>query len=199
MTRHGFLIGFLVGGWIATLLVLLLPHGLDRLGLDRLDGVSVPGAMREAQAQEDRPTTPRQPLGPNGPTLPGPTVNPLGGGPSPRGFANPGGGTSDSNNRAIALAASIGSGESAVYYFDTEARRLCVYQYKGAGSSGGLRLLAARYIDYDLKLETYRDLSEKSPREMRRLWEASRGADAAEEGGRSDLPTRRVDLPGGIR
>jgi len=35
-----------------------------------------------------------------------------------RGIPTPAGGTADSNNRAIALSASIGGGESAVYYFD---------------------------------------------------------------------------------
>jgi hypothetical protein len=184
MKRNGFLLGFLAGGWIATLVVLVLPH------------VLVPGS-REARA-EDPPsaTGPRQPMGPNGPTLPGPTINPSDGRPEPRGVVNPASNTSDSNNRAIALSASIGGGESVVYYFDTVAQRLCVYQYKG-GSRGGLRLLAARYIDFDLKLESYRDLSEKSPREMRAAYEAAMQAGSRDHPG--ELPTRHVEVPGGGR
>jgi hypothetical protein len=110
--------------------------------------------------------------------------------------AVPGGGTGDSNNQAIALAASIGGGESVVYYFDTVAERLCVYQYKG-GSKGGLRLLSARYIGYDLRLETYRDLSELSPREMRSAYEEQMGTPPPAAPG--VLPTKKVDLPGGAR
>jgi hypothetical protein len=161
MNRRGFLVGFLAGGWIATLLVLAVLHA----GFE-------PMSSARAEDPPGPPSLPAQPFGPNGPQLPGPTVNPIGG-ETPRGMPNPGNGTSDSNQRAIALAASIGGGESAVYYFDTVAQRLCVYQYKG-GSRGGLRLLAARYIDYDLKLESYRDESEHSPREMRAAYEASR-------------------------
>ncbi|MHC5010145.1 MAG: hypothetical protein ACYTG6_04240 [Planctomycetota bacterium] len=169
MDRRGFLIGFLAGGWIATLLVVGLLHFGSDLG------------FRQAQA-EDPVGPPVAPLptaggGPNGPVLPGPTVNPLDGPVTPRGGANPGGGTSDSNRRAIALSASVGSGESVVYYFDTVASRLCVYQYK-PGNRGGLRLLAARYIDFDLRLEQYRDLSERSPREMREAWEEAMGVQA---------------------
>lgn len=157
LSRHaGVWIGFLAGGWAATLLMILLPS----LG------------FRTALA-EDPPES--------AVPLPPPAVQPGDGGPlippitppntfEPRGTqAIPGGGTGDSNNHAIALAASIGPGESVVYYFDTKAQRLLVYQYKGIiqGSKpldrrdrGGLRLLAARHMDFDMKLQGYRDLSE---------------------------------------
>ena len=109
------------------------------------------------------------------------------------GYVNPGNGTSDSNRRSIALSASIGSGQSVVYYFDTLANRLCVYQYS-PGKRGGLRLLAARLIDYDLRLESYRDLSEKTPGQMRRAYES-----AMQEGpgGKKNLPTRRFEFRAG--
>jgi len=84
-----------------------------------------------------------------------------------------------------------------VYYFDTIAQRLCIYQYL-PGNRGGLRLLAARLIDYDLKLEAYRDLSEKTPREMREAYESAMRA-AGKGGAAGGLPTKQVDLPGGIR
>ena len=180
MNRKGFLIGFLAGGWLATILIVLLPH----LGL------------LSAQA-EDPPGTNNQPYGPgSGPGV-GPSVNPSSSGFTPRGRVNPGLGTSDSNNRSIALSASVGSGESVVYYFDTVAQRLCVYQYL-SGNRGGLRLLAARLIDYDLRLEAYRDLSEKTPREMREAYESSMRA-AGKGGDGGALPDKRVDLPGGTR
>ena len=183
MNRRGFLIGFLAGGWLATLLILAVLNF----------GVSVPFKSAHAEDPPMGGSVPSQPFGPNGPQLPGPTVNPIGG-ELARGTPNPGNGTSDSNNKAIALAASIGGGESAVYYFDTEANRLCIYQYKG-GSRGGLRLLAARYIDFDLKLESYRDLSEKSPREMREAWESAMGGSSRRDRSGA-LPTRTVDLSG---
>ena len=180
MNRKGFLIGFLAGGWLATILFVLLPQ----IGL------------LSAQA-EDPPGSNASPYGPGGAPGAGPSVNPSTSGFTPRGRVNPGLGTSDSNNRSIALSASVGSGESVVYYFDTVAQRLCVYQYL-SGNRGGLRLLAARLIDYDLRLEAYRDLSEKTPREMRDAYESAMRA--AEKAGSPNLPpTKQVDLPGGSR
>lgn len=185
MTRKGFLVGFLAGGWLATILIVLLPH----LGL------------LSAQA-EDPPGSANQPYGPGSGPGPGSTVNPSNSGFRPRGRINPGTGTSDSNHRSIALSASVGSGESVVYYFDTVAQRLCVYQYE-PGKRGGLRLLAARHIDFDLRLVAYRDLSEKTPREMRAAYESSmrdagRGGSGPARAGNVH-PTKQVDLSGGIR
>ncbi len=191
MSRHASLwIGFLAGGWAATLLMILLPS----LG------------VRTALA-EDPPT----PVSPGGPppavqptedTLPGP-FRPTGR-VDPRGLqAIPGGGTGDSNNHAIALAASIGGGESVVYYFDTEAQRVLVYQYKGIvqGSKpldsrdrGGLRLLAARHMDYDLRLHGYRDLSEHTRSGLVKLFE---DAYSGKKGRRSNpYPVKKV---GGVK
>lgn len=180
MNRQGFLVGFLAGGWLATVLIVLLGHfGLPSAGAD------------------EPPGGPGQPFGPAGPPGIGPTVNPSDSGPYARGIVNPGLGTSDSNRRSIALAASIGGGQSVVYYFDTEAKRLCVYQYQ-TGSRGGLRLLAARLIDFDLRLEAYRDLSEKTPSEMREAYESAMQDQKASQRGGSRR-TKRVDVPGSIR
>ena len=190
MDRKGLIIGFLAGGWIATLALLAVPH----LTLPEV-------AMPEAAAEGGVTTIPIPlPL-----PLPLPTTDPTPFDPTTtpgqrdiregRGFANPGLGTSDSNRRSIAMSASIGSGQSVVYYFDTVANRLCVYQYS-PGKRGGLRLLAARLIDYDLRLESYRDLSEKTPEQMRRAYESAMQKRPKGDGG---LPTRRVDLPGGSR
>jgi len=181
--RKGFLVGFLAGGWLATVVVLVALHA----------------GLPQAAAQGGGTTTPPPGGGPVGPggsgTVPvGPSVNPLDD-TSARGIVNPGLGTSDSNGRAIALSASFGGGQSVVYYFDTEAKRLCVYMYS-PGTRGGLRLLAARLIDFDLRLESYKDLSEKSPREMREAYEKAMGLGST-EGRPGDLPTKRVDLPPG--
>lgn len=189
MDRKGLIIGFLAGGWMATLALLAVPH------------LSLPSVSLPEAAAEGGPTIPI-PL-PLPIPLPPSTGSPGSGPIAPgerdlrdgRSIANPGLGTSDSNHRSIALSASVGSGMSVVYYFDTVANRLCVYQYS-PGNRGGLRLLAARLIGYDLKLESYRDLSEKTPAQMRDAYEAA--MQARPKNGRN-LPTRRVDLPAGSR
>lgn len=182
MDRKGLWIGFLAGGWAATLLLLLLPQ------------VGFLPAHAQGGGLAPQPPAP----GGAGAVPVGPSVTPIGGSGT-RGIVNPGLGTSDSNNRAVALSASIGGGSSVVYYFDTVANRLCVYQYE-SGSRGGLRLLAARSIEWDLRLESYRDLSEKTPREMRDAYERAMQdvRDGGSGGGRAGaLPTKRVDLPAG--
>lgn len=185
-------IGFLAGGWVATLLFILAP------------GLWAPALGLRSATAEDPPPLGGQ--GPATPTSPGPTVNPLNPGFEPRGsIPPPGGGTSDSNGRAIALAASIGGGESAVYYFDTVERRLLVYQYKGIiqGSDpldprdkGGLRLLAARHFDYDLRLEGYRDLSQRTRGQLKDAFEAAFAKDASK--GPKPLPDKKVEIQGGL-
>ncbi len=190
MSRSSLLIGFFAGGWAATLLLVFVPA----LGLR--------GAMAD-----DPPNTPiLPPAGSNTPTpapsATGPTL------PSPpsstfeRGAPNPGGGNSDSNNRAIALAASAPGGDAVVYYFDTVAQRVLVYQYKGLvsgnrplrrGDKGGLRLLAARHIDYDLRAEGYRDLSEFTREQLKEKFEAVWGKKKAADKGAGGLPTKVID------
>lgn len=179
-------IGVLAGGWLATLAFLLVP------------GLQVGSALRTAAA-EDPPvgTGGGQQPNPNGPRGAGPTVNPLDGYQGPRGTPNPGGGTSDSNNAAIALSASIGSGQSAVWYFDTQRQRVLVYAFE-TGSKGGLKLLAARHIDMDLKLEAYNDISDKRRSELKEDYDKAFSAEvvAKPAGG---LPVKKVDVPGGIK
>lgn len=155
--RASLWIGFLAGGWSVTLIVLMLPaFGLKLANAeDPPIPIPVPSPIPGAgQGGQPGPIpVPQAPFTPSG-RMP-----------------VPGGGTSDSNNHAIALSASIQGGESVVYYFDTKAKRLLVYQYRGiiqgnkpldSRDKGGLRLLAARHIDYDLKLEGYRDLSQRT-------------------------------------
>lgn len=200
-SRASLLIGFLAGGWIATL-VFVFAMG----GAPATDGI-LPSA-----AADDPPNAQPQPGGIPLPPIPNPfDTGPSGAGPiTPggdrlrgRGIPNPGGGTSDSNNRAIALSASNGGGESLVYYFDTVNQRVLVYQYKGLvsgnrplrpGDKGGLRLLAARHIDFDLKLEGYRDLSERTREDLRAMWESNYGSSKAKKKG---LPVKKINVGGG--
>ena len=152
--------------------------------------------LRSAQA-EPPPTgggiLPPPSSDPARPTTPGRTINPSDGSERARGTPNPGGGTSGANNHAIALAGSVGSGESVVYYFDTDHQRLLVYQFK-PGDKGGIKLMAARHFDYDLKLEEYRDLSDKSRDELKAAYDAAFGKGQAPA---DELPVKKVEIPGG--
>lgn len=192
-------IGFLAGGWVATLAFGAL------VWFGGLNGISIPATP----AYADDPPAFGDADG-DQPAEPGLFDDIFGGvtgssGTRSRndtpGVSNPGGGTSDSNNRAIALSASVGGGESVVYYFDTVAQRILVYQYKGrlptsdrplrAEDKGGLRLLAARHIDFDLRLEGYRDLSERTRNQLRSAFEAA----MAKKGSKgSGIPDQDVEL-----
>ncbi len=195
LPRHtGLWIGFLAGGWAATLLMILLPS----LGVRTAVAQDPP---ESAQPQPPPAVQPGDSPGPFG--LPIPPVTP---GREPTGRqVVPGGGTADSNNHAIALAASIGGGESVVYYFDTRSQRLLVYQYKGIiqGSKplgdrdrGGLRLLAARHLDFDLRLEGYRDLSENTRTQLKTAFE---DAYSGKKSRGNPFPTHKVKAGGGSR
>ena len=185
--RAALWIGLLAGGWIATVAVgaafLLLSDGTgsDRAASRGQDADW--GLMRTAGADEED-DGPGIPL-PGGGEIPLPDIFPGDDSATGRprgGVANPGGGTADSNNRAIALSASIGGGQSVVYYFDTVRERVLVYQYSGRlisgnralrkGDRGGLRLLAARHMDYDLRLHGYRDLSEQTRNQLKSAFDA---------------------------
>lgn len=181
MDRRSLLVGALAGGWLATLAFVWLPLPGAGMGL---------GSRAHA---EDGPGG--QAPNPNGPRSPGPTVNPIDAF-NARGGPNPGGGTSDSNNRAIALSASIGSGQSAVWFFDTSRERVLVYAFE-PGSKGGLKLLAARHIDMDLKLEGYNDISAKSRAELKEAYDEAFGAGPGGPAAAGGLPPKKVALPGG--
>lgn len=177
MDRRSMLVGFLAGGWVATLLA--------------FGGAS---PFRAATAQDAVPPTPPAMGDGFEPTAPGPTINPSTGGVT-RGQASSSTNTGGFNNRAIALTAPVGNGEHAVYYFDTEHARLLVYQFR-AGDRGGVRLMAARHIDYDLKLEAYRDLSERSRDELKADYDAMlKGKPPAPDF--PELPVKKVDSPFG--
>ena len=173
MHSRSLLVGFLAGGWIATLVA--------------VSGLSL---FRSARAGDPPGTDPMDPV------TPGRTINPITQGPQPRGGGGNGFGTAAFNNKAIAIAGSTSSGESAIYYFDTELQRLLVYKFD-SGSRGGIRLMAARHMDYDLRLEGYRDVSEKSRDDLKADYDKLFNGPGAPGGGPPELPVKKVELPGG--
>ena len=178
MDRRSMWTGFLPGGWVTTL-VFAMPFS----------------PFRAARAEDPPPVLGGYvpPFDPGSPDLSGRTINPSAGTVA-RGQSNSGFGMGGANQNAIALSAPIGSGEAVVYYFDTTQQRLLVYQYH-PGDRGGVRLLAARHFDMDLKLEEYRDLSEKSRDEMKSAYDKAFGKGAPPaKGGADELPVKKVEI-----
>ncbi|MBL8858519.1 MAG: hypothetical protein JNL28_08455 [Planctomycetes bacterium] len=70
-------------------------------------------------------------------------------------------GMADSNGQMIAVTGIDLTGSSILYLVDTQNRQLAVYQANGGSDSmQGLKLVGARKIDFDLKLEGYNDKSQ---------------------------------------
>ena len=74
------------------------------------------------------------------------------------------------------------TGSAVLYLVDTKLKRLAVYQANGKN----IELVAARNIEYDLKLDAYRDDSpeEVQVRRLRTEWLKSQGGKAGNEGGK---------------
>jgi len=85
---------------------------------------------------------------------------------------------SNSNNRFVAVTTPIGSGESALFLIDAETEQLAVYRFV---RNRGLSFLAARKIDYDLKLNGYEDHSEYSREKLRLEYEKQIAKSAAKK------------------
>lgn len=69
--------------------------------------------------------------------------------------------TADSNGRMIAVTGIDITGASILYLVDTVNPHIAVYQASGgSGSTQGLRLVGARRIDLDLKLDGFNDKSQ---------------------------------------
>lgn len=182
MDRRSLVFGLLAGGWVGTLL--LATHSSPfRTAAGDPPGTG-PGGLAGRPSAD-----------PVDPMAPGRTINPSDGPQRDKGVPNVGFGTSGANSHAIALSGSIGSGESAVYYFDTDHQRLLVYQYK-PGDRGGISLVAARHIDFDLKLEDYRDRSEKTRDQLKAAYDAAFPAGGAAMG-EPEMPVKKVEIPGG--
>ena len=90
---------------------------------------------------------------------------------------------SNSNNRFVAVTTPIGSGESALFVLDSEREQITVYRYS---RNKGLAFLAARKIDYDLKIDGYEDKSDYSRAKLKIQYEkqvAKAAAKHAKNGG----------------
>lgn len=75
--------------------------------------------------------------------------------------------TGDSNNRMIAVTGMDLTGSSVLYLVDTITGQLCVYQASGGSkSTRGLRLVGARNISLDLRLDGFNDKTESEGRPM---------------------------------
>ncbi|MGH7163412.1 MAG: hypothetical protein ACREID_07995 [Planctomycetota bacterium] len=83
---------------------------------------------------------------------------------------------SDSNNRFVAVTSPIGSGESVLFLVDSEKEQLVVYRYL---RGKGLMLMAARKIDYDLKISEYKDFSDFSRNEIKEQYEREEARERA--------------------
>lgn len=108
-----------------------------------------------------------------------------GGGPSvpqPGGRAGgDGGATADSDRHMVAVTGTTSSGSAVLYLVDTRLKRLAVY-----GATGkNIELIAARNIEYDLKLDSYHDGSadEVQVRRLRADWLKAQGGRIGPEGG----------------
>ena len=71
----------------------------------------------------------------------------------PGGNRSAGGGTADSDGHMIAVTGTSSSGAAVLYLVDTKLKRLAIYQATGKN----IELVAARNIEYDLKLDSYHD------------------------------------------
>ena len=107
-----------------------------------------------------------------------------GGGPSipqPGGGGGGGGGTADSDRNMVAVTGTTSTGSAVLYLVDTRLRRLAVYQATGKN----IELVAARNIEYDLKLDSYHDASadEVQVRRLRADWLKAQGGKIGPENG----------------
>jgi hypothetical protein len=76
--------------------------------------------------------------------------------------------TADSNNRMIAVTGTDITGASILYVIDTVSYQLAVYQAVGGSeSSQGVKLVGARRIDLDFKVDGYKDRSQFPYKKLR--------------------------------
>ena len=80
----------------------------------------------------------------------------------------PAGGNADSNRDMIAVTGVDITGTSVLYLVDTRTKQLVVYQASGGGSSTqGVRLVGARNISLDLRLDGFNDKTELDGRSLK--------------------------------
>ncbi len=132
--------------------------------------------LPQAEAQEGAGGTAAQPGGRDG----GVTItrDPLAGLRNRITTTGPTASDSNSNNRFVAVTTPIGSGESALFVLDSEREQLTVYRYT---RNKGLVFLAARKIDYDLKIDGYEDKSKYTRPELKKQFEKQVAKDMAKK------------------
>ncbi len=74
------------------------------------------------------------------------------------------------------LASPIATGDSILYVLDSKAEQLLIYRYL---LGKGVQVVAARKIDYDLRMSGYKDFSEYSRDELKALFEKQRARSLA--------------------
>jgi hypothetical protein len=102
------------------------------------------------------------------------------GGSAPQGGGG-GGGTADGDRNMVAVTGTSPTGSAVLYLVDTKLKRLLVYQ----GTGKNIELVAARNIEYDLKLDSYHDSSpeEVQVKRLRAEWQAQKGGKAGDAPG----------------
>jgi len=89
---------------------------------------------------------------------------------------------SNSNNRFVAVTSPIGSGESVLFLVDAKKEQIAIYRFD---RNKGLKFLAARKIDYDLRIDGYQDMSEFTRSELKKEYQ-KQAAKAAAEAAKGD-------------
>ena len=84
---------------------------------------------------------------------------------------------SNSNNRFVAVTTPIGSGESVLFLIDSKTEQIALYKFD---RNKGLKFLAARKIDYDLKIHGYQDMSEFSRSDLKQAYRKQIAQEAAQ-------------------
>jgi hypothetical protein len=94
----------------------------------------------------------------------------------PQGGGGGGNATADGDRNMIAVTGTSPTGAAVLYLVDTKLKRLAVYQATGKN----IELVAARNIEYDLKLDSYHDASpdEVQVRRLKADWLKSQGGGA---------------------
>jgi hypothetical protein len=93
---------------------------------------------------------------------------------APAGGRGGGGGTADGDRTMVAVTGTSSTGAAVLYLVDTHRKRLCVYQSNGKN----IELVAARNLEYDFKIEAYRDTSDEEVQvpTLRAKWQRAQGA-----------------------
>lgn len=115
------------------------------------------GVLRETGQSQAPGSTSQTPPTATLPTVSMPTVQ--------------GGGTADSNDRMIAVTGTDITGSSILYVIDSRSPHIAVYQAAGGSASMNMiKLVAARRIDLDLRLDGFNDKSQHSFKDLERAF-----------------------------